>query len=69
MIPASLIPLTDLAGIRAAGIAYPSTEHSWRWLYRHRHERQLNEAFHRIGRRIVLDTARYLELVRGSGKP
>jgi len=60
----SLIPLTDLDGLRAAGIAYPSTEHGWRWLYRQRHARGLNDAFRRIGRRIVLDPARYIDLVR-----
>jgi len=64
MITPMLIPLTDLANLRAAGIAYPSTEHGWRWLYRHRHVRGLEDAFHRIGRRIVLDPVRYIELVR-----
>lgn len=60
----TLIPLTDLDSLRAAGIAYPSTEHGWRWLYRHRHERGLEDAFRTIGRRIVLDPTRYIELVR-----
>jgi len=64
MTTSSLIPLTDLDGLRAAGIAYPSTEHGWRWLYRHRHARGLSDAFRRIGRRIVLDPARYIDLVR-----
>jgi len=60
----TLIPLTDLDGLRAAGISYPATEHGWRWLYRHRHARGLEDAFRRIGRRIVLDPTRYVELVR-----
>lgn len=60
----TLIPLTDLDSLRAAGIAYPATEHGWRWLYRHRHARGLEDAFRTIGRRIVLDPTRYIELVR-----
>jgi hypothetical protein len=68
--PAPLAPtfvaLTDLPSLRAAGIAYPSTVHGWRWLFRHRHERGLDDAFRRIGRRIVVDPQRYRELVRRS---
>ncbi len=59
-----LVALTDMAGLRAAGIIYPHTLHAWRWLYRHRHERGLADAFRRIGRRIVVDPERYVELVR-----
>jgi hypothetical protein len=61
-----LIPLTDLESLREAGIAYPKTVHAWRWLFRHRHERGLDKAFCRVGRRILLDVARYVELVRGA---
>lgn len=57
-----LVALTDVAGLRAAGITYPHTVHAWRWLYRH--ERGLADAFRRIGRRIVVDPERYFELVR-----
>ena len=64
----TFVALTDLKNLRAAGIAYPSTIHGWRWLFRHRHERGLDDAFRRIGRRIVVDPERYRELVRaGSG--
>ena len=59
-----LVALTDTAGLRAAGITYPGTLYAWRWLYRHRHERGLADAFRRIGRRIVVDPERYVELVR-----
>jgi hypothetical protein len=64
----TFVALTDLTNLRAAGIAYPSTVHGWRWLFRHRHERGLDDAFRRIGRRIVIDPQRYRELVRdGAG--
>ena len=62
----TFVALTDLPSLRAAGIAYPSTVHGWRWLFRHRHERALDDAFRRIGRRIVVDPQRYRELVRRS---
>jgi len=57
---------TPLAESRAsaAGITYPGTLHAWRWLYRHRHERGLADAFRRIGRRIVVDPEHYVKLVR-----
>jgi hypothetical protein len=60
----TFVPLTDLANLRDAGIAYPSTVHGWRWLFRHRHERGLDDAFRRIGRRIVVDPERYRDLIR-----
>jgi len=59
-----LVALTDTSGLRASGITYPGTLHAWRWLYRHRHERGLADAFRRIRRRIVVDPERYVELVR-----
>ena len=62
----AFVALTDLTNLRAAGIAYPSTIHGWRWLFRHRHERGLDDAFRRIGRRIVVDPQRYRELIRDS---
>ena len=62
--PLGFIPITDLASLRAAGIAYPASVHAWRWLYRVRHERGLADAFRRIGRRVVVNPARFLELVR-----
>ena len=60
----TFVALTDLKNLRAAGIAYPSTVHGWRWLFRNRHERGLEDAFRRIGRRIVVDPERYRELIR-----
>ncbi len=62
----TFIALTDLPNLRAAGIVYPSTVHGWRWLFRHRHERGLDDAFRRVGRRIVVDAQRYQELLRAS---
>ena len=62
----TFIALTDLANLRAAGIVYPSTVHGWRWLFRHRHERGMQDAFRRVGRRIVVDAQRYQELLRAS---
>lgn len=64
--PALIIPLTDLQGLREAGIAYPDTEHAWRWLFRMRTERGLEKAFVRIGRRVCVDVPRYLTAVRQS---
>lgn len=60
----AFIPMTDLDTLRAAGICYPTTLNGWRWLFRNRHERGLEDAFRRIGRRIVVDPKRYRELVR-----
>ena len=62
----TFIALTDLPNLRAAGIVYPSTVHGWRWLFRHRHERGLEDAFRRVGRRIVVDAQRYQELLRAN---
>jgi len=62
----TFIALTDMANLRAAGIVHPSTVHGWRWLFRHRHERGLEDAFRRVGRRIVVDAQRYQELLRAS---
>jgi hypothetical protein len=59
-----LIPITDLAAMREAGIVYPSTVDGFRWLFRKRYERGLDNAFRRVGRRILLDTERYVELIR-----
>lgn len=60
--PPDLIPLTDTAGLKAAGLRYPDTLHSWRWVYRHRAEHGLQEAFPRIGRRIMVNPTRFKEL-------
>lgn len=60
----ALVALTDLDGLAAAGIRYPSTVDGWRWLYRCRHERGLDRAFRRLGRRIVVDVAAYLAALR-----
>ena len=69
----AIIPMNDAAGLRSAGIHYPSTPESWRWLYRTRAERGVAAAFIRCGRRILIDSDRLLELMRksqqGSGAP
>jgi hypothetical protein len=66
----TLIPIIEGDLLLAAGIAYPSTVDSWRWLYRNRHDRGLDEAFRRVGRRILVDVPVYLECVRaGSTSP
>lgn len=60
----SPIPITDADALRAAGVAYPTTEHAWRWLFRVRHERGLDRAFVRVGRRILVDVPTYLDAIR-----
>ncbi len=62
-----LIPLTDLVALKAAGIIYPKTIDGWRWLFRKRYERGLDRAFHRVGRRVLVDAPAYLAAVRGAG--
>ena len=60
----TLIPINDADRLLDAGISYPKTEHSWRWLYRKRHEHGLDVAFRRVGRRILVDVPVFLERVR-----
>jgi hypothetical protein len=60
----TLIPLNNAAALQQAGILYPETEDGWRWLYRQRKERGLSAAFVRMGRRVLVDVPRYLELAR-----
>jgi hypothetical protein len=67
--PAALLELSDLAGQRAAGIGYPTTVNAWRWLYRKRRERGLENAFRTIGRRVLLDPQAYLSAVREQPAP
>jgi hypothetical protein len=62
--PPTLVPLTDLASLRAAGITYPETIDGWRWLYRMRRERGMQRAFRRVGRRVLVDVPGYLAAVR-----
>jgi hypothetical protein len=59
-----LVPLTDITGLRAAGIHYPETVDGWRWAYRVRAERGLERAFVRQGRRVLVDIPAYLRAVR-----
>ena len=61
-----VIPLNSISELHAAGISYPKTVDGWRWLYRRRHERGLEEAFIKAGRRILVDVPRYIELIRGA---
>ncbi len=62
--PPTLVPLTDLESLRAAGIQYPETVDGWRWLYRVRAERGMERAFRRVGRRVLVDVPAYLAAVR-----
>ena len=62
-----LVLMTDDRALREAGVHYPVTAESWRWLFRTRRERGVEEAFMRVGRRILVDTDRLLELMRQSG--
>ncbi len=60
----ALIPIGDTVALRAAGVHYPTTPESWRWLYRTRAERGVAQAFLRCGRRILVDTDVLLDLMR-----
>lgn len=62
----TIVPLTDIDRLRAAGIEYPGTLDAWRWLYRCRRERGMQDAFLRQGRRVLVDVPRYIELARES---
>jgi hypothetical protein len=59
-----LIPMTDVEALKAAGIHYPATENAWRWCFRHRHDRGLDNAFKRNGRRIVVDVDAFKAALR-----
>lgn len=61
-----LIPLTDLKSLRQAGVVYPDSVDGWRWLYRIRDQRGLDQAFRRVGRRVLVDVPAYLAAVRGN---
>ena len=60
----TIVALTDLPALRAAGANYPETVDGWRWLFRRRRERGLETAFKRCGRRILIDVPAYLEALR-----
>lgn len=59
-----LLPITDIAALRAAGIHYPATVDAMRWLHRHRAERGLSHAFKRVGRRVLVDVPAFLAAIR-----
>lgn len=61
---ATIVAIRDTDALKAAGAHYPETLNAWRWMYRHRHERGVADAFLRQGRRILVDVPKYLELVR-----
>src|SRR5262245_5759119 len=63
-----LIPMTDVDALKAAGIHYPATEYGWRWCFRHRHVRGLDNAFKRNGRRIVVDVEAFKAAVRNRAR-
>lgn len=60
----ALIPIGHVSALKEAGVHYPATPESWRWLYRTRAERGVEEAFLKCGRRILVDTDRLLQLMR-----
>lgn len=60
---ALLLPLTDVQALAAAGLGWPRTPQAWRWLYRRREERGLQEAFCTVGRRVLVNVPRFIELV------
>lgn len=60
----TIVPITDLDAIRAAGVHYPETVDGWRWLYRQRAERRLEHVFPRLGRRVMVDIPAYVEALR-----
>lgn len=62
----TIVPLTNIDALRRL-VGYPETVDAWRWAYRRRHERGLDGAFIRQGRRILVDVPRYLDLVRSNG--
>lgn len=59
-----LIPVNRPAEAKAAGIPV-QTEHQLRWLVRTSHEKGLDAAFVRIGRRVYVDPVKFHQLVRG----
>jgi hypothetical protein len=65
----ALIPMHELDALCEAGVHYPSTRESWRWLFRTRAERGVEDAFVRCGRRILVDTEVLLERMRRGGVP
>ena len=65
-VAATLVLMTDLDALRAAGVVYPKTVDGWRWLYRIRHERGLDRAFCRVGRRVLVDVPAYLTAIRAN---
>ena len=65
----ALIPMHDIDALREAGVHYPSTPESWRWLFRTRADRGVEDAFTRCGRRILVDTEVLLERMRQGGVP
>jgi hypothetical protein len=60
--PEQYIPITNLEALRGAGIEYPNTVNSWRWIYRRRHESGLADSFRTVGRRVLVNPSRFLEL-------
>jgi hypothetical protein len=64
-----LIPMHETDDLRKAGVHYPATPESWRWLFRTRRERGVEEAFVRVGRRILVDTEVLLDRMRQGEVP
>lgn len=64
----TIVPITDIGAIRAAGVHYPATVDGWRWLYRFRAERGMAHVFPRVGRRVMVDIPAYLAALRAQNE-
>jgi len=58
------IAITDPEAWLARGHTFPKTVWQWRYLYRNRSKFGLDSAFRKIGVRIIVDEAAYLEATR-----
>ena len=58
-----LIPLTDIASLKTAGLPWKTVDQV-RWAFRKRHENGLADAFRRQGKTILVIPERAHELIR-----
>jgi hypothetical protein len=54
--------MNDAEALAAAGIHWPKSIDSWRWLYRHREARGMAGAFRKVGGRVLVDVRAFKEL-------